>query len=136
MKGHIGTVRSVIAELTDETNIAQGFSMSPVAWSLGYVIGFVVSCFLSISGRLQFLSSLIGGVLSRPQDRWPHTFSHPFWADYPYFLPCLVTATFTCLSFIITALYLEEVCRFFLFEEGCALTLPDFEIETPGEAPV
>ncbi|KAI9443964.1 MFS general substrate transporter [Lactarius indigo] len=91
VKGHIGAVKSVIAELTDETNIARGFSISPVAWSLGYVIG-----------------PLIGGVLSRPQDRWPDTFSHPFWADYPYFLPCLVAAAFTCFSFIITALYLEE----------------------------
>ncbi|KAF8267248.1 major facilitator superfamily domain-containing protein [Lactarius quietus] len=91
VKGHIGAVKSMIAELTDETNIAQGFSIPPVAWSLGFVIG-----------------PLIGGVLSRPQDRWPNTFSHRFWADYPYFLPCLVSAAFTCLSFIILALYLEE----------------------------
>ncbi|KAH9039481.1 MFS general substrate transporter [Lactarius deliciosus] len=91
VKGHIGAVKSTIAELTDETNVSRGFSMPPVAWSLGYVIG-----------------PLVGGVLSRPQDRWPHTFSHPFWADYPYFLPCLVAATFTCFSFIATALYLEE----------------------------
>ncbi|KAH9059712.1 MFS general substrate transporter, partial [Lactarius vividus] len=94
MTGHIGVVKSMTAELTDETNVAQGFSMLPVAWSLGHVIG-----------------PLVGGVLSRPQDRWPHIFSHSFWADYPYFLPCLVAATFTCLSFIITGLYLEEVSR-------------------------
>ncbi|KAF8267246.1 MFS general substrate transporter [Lactarius quietus] len=91
MKGHIGAVRSMIAELTDETNVARGFSMPPVAWSIGYVIG-----------------PMIGGVLSRPQDRWPQTFSHPFWADYPYFLPCLVAASFTCFSVVTTALYLEE----------------------------
>ncbi|KAH9008732.1 major facilitator superfamily domain-containing protein [Lactarius pseudohatsudake] len=91
MRGYSGVIKSMIAELTDETNVARGFSMPPVAWSLGYVIG-----------------PLIGGGLSRPQDRWPHIFSHPFWVDYPYFLPCLVAATFTCLSFVITALYLEE----------------------------
>ncbi|KAH9005446.1 MFS general substrate transporter [Lactarius hatsudake] len=89
--GHVGVVNSMTAELTDETNVAQGFSMLPVAWSLGHVIG-----------------PLVGGIVSRPQDRWPHIFSHPFWADYPYFLPCLVAGTFTCLSFIITGLYLEE----------------------------
>ncbi|KAI9452902.1 MFS general substrate transporter [Lactarius psammicola] len=91
MKGHIGVVKSMIAELTDETNVARGFSMPPVAWSLGWVVG-----------------PLIGGVLSRPQERWPQTFSHSFWADYPYFLPCLVAATLTCLSIIIMGLYLEE----------------------------
>jgi len=91
VKGHIGAVKSMIVELTDETNISRGFSIPPVAWSLGFVIG-----------------PLIGGVLSRPQDRWPRTFSYCFWADYPYFLPCLVAAAFTCLSFVIIALYLEE----------------------------
>ncbi|KAH9059711.1 MFS general substrate transporter [Lactarius vividus] len=91
MTGHIGVVNIVITELTDETNVAQGFSMLPVALSLGRVIG-----------------PLIGGILSRPQDRWPHIFSHPFWADYPYFLPCLVAAMFACLSLVITGLYLEE----------------------------
>ncbi|KAH9027362.1 MFS general substrate transporter [Lactarius hengduanensis] len=107
--GHVGVVSSMTAELTDETNVAQGFSMLPVAWSLGRVIGFVISCFLSVSDRLsKFLSPLIGGVLSRPQDRWPHVFSHSFWADYPYFLPCLVAAIFVCLSLVITGLYLEE----------------------------
>ncbi|KAH9005447.1 MFS general substrate transporter [Lactarius hatsudake] len=91
MIGHIGIVNSMTAELTDETNVAQGFSMLPVAWSLGHVIG-----------------PLVGGILSRPQDRWPHIFSHHFWADYPYFLPCLVAATFSFLSFIIAGMYLEE----------------------------
>ena len=52
---------------------------------------------------------LIGGVLSRPQDRWPNAFSHPFWAEYPYFLPCVGTATYTLISFILTAMFLKEV---------------------------
>jgi hypothetical protein len=126
MRGHTGVVKSVTAELTDETNVARGFSMLPMAWSVGYVIGFVVSYFSisTISLLPEFLSPFIGGVLSRPQDHWPHTFSHSFWADYPYFLPCLVAATFTCLSFVITALYLEEVCFLLLSEVGCAMTSP------------
>jgi len=40
--GHIGTVKSMISELTDETNVTQGFSMPQLAWSLGSVIGFVL----------------------------------------------------------------------------------------------
>ncbi|KAH9059717.1 MFS general substrate transporter [Lactarius vividus] len=89
--GHQGIVKAMTAELTDETNVAQGFSMLPMARALGRLIG-----------------PLIGGVLSRPQDRWPHIFSHHFWEDYPYFLPCLVASMFPCLSLIITGLYLEE----------------------------
>ncbi|KAF8267244.1 MFS general substrate transporter [Lactarius quietus] len=94
VRGHIGIVKSMITELTDETNNARGFSMLPLAWSVGYMIG-----------------PLIGGVLSRPQDRWPHIFSHHFWIDYPYFLPCLLHAAFTCLSIVIMALCLEETLR-------------------------
>ncbi|KAH9980690.1 MFS general substrate transporter [Russula compacta] len=95
MKGNTGVVKSVIAELTDETNVAQGFSLLPMTWALGYVIG-----------------PFIGGVLSRPQDRWPHLFSHPFWANYPYFLPCVVSAAYACLSFVIVAKYLNETVKF------------------------
>ena len=116
MRGHTGIVKIMTAELTDETNVAQGFSMLPMAWSIGSVIGFVI--FLpSLSFHLNSLSPLIGGVLSRPQDRWPHIFSHLSWADYPYFLPCLVAATFTCLSIIVAAFYLEEVCCFLFLKK-------------------
>ena len=70
------------------------------------------------------LSPLIGGVLSRPQDRWPQTFSHDFWDDYPYFLPCLAAAFFTCFSFVMTGLFLEEASSSLVFEEDCALIAP------------
>jgi hypothetical protein len=59
---------------------------------------------------------LIGGTLSRPQDHWPHLFSHPFWIKYPYFLPCIVVAACACLSFVILALFFKEV-RLLYFEE-------------------
>jgi len=51
---------------------------------------------------------LIGGILSRPQDRWPHLSSHSFWVEYPYFLPCLIVTTFCGVSFVIMALFLKE----------------------------
>jgi len=51
---------------------------------------------------------LIGGVLSRPQDRWPGIFSHPFWAQYPYFLPCLVSAVYVCLALFLVATFFQE----------------------------
>jgi hypothetical protein len=51
----------------------------------------------------------IGGVLSRPQDRWPNVFSHPFWGKYPYFLPCLATAAYGIVLFSVAAIFLKEV---------------------------
>ncbi|KAH9059730.1 MFS general substrate transporter [Lactarius vividus] len=90
-KGYIGTVKSMMAELTDETNVARGFSILPMSWSLGYAVG-----------------PFIGGMLSRPQDRWPSVFSHPFWAEYPYFLPCFAVASCGCASFTACLIYLKE----------------------------
>jgi len=54
-------------------------------------------------------SPLIGGILSRPQDRWPDIFYNPFWAKYPYFLPCLIVSALAFLPFTIAALHLKEV---------------------------
>lgn len=39
MKGKIGVVKSMMAELVDEANMARGFSILMLTWSLGYVIG-------------------------------------------------------------------------------------------------
>jgi len=47
-------------------------------------------------------------VLSRPRDRWPNLFSHPFWGEYPYFLPCLATVTYALPVFSLTAIFLKE----------------------------
>ncbi|KAH8993663.1 major facilitator superfamily domain-containing protein [Lactarius deliciosus] len=92
LNGNIGVMKSMMAELTDETNMARGFSLIPVTWAVGGTIG-----------------PFIGGVLSRPQDHWPNVFSHPFWGEYPYFLPCLATAAYSLLSFILAAIFLKEV---------------------------
>ncbi|KAI9452894.1 MFS general substrate transporter [Lactarius psammicola] len=91
LNGNAGVMRSMMAELTDESNMARGFSLITVTWALGCSIG-----------------PFIGGVLSRPQDHWPNVFSHPFWGEYPYFLPCLVTAAYALLSFSLTAIFLKE----------------------------
>ncbi|KAH9980688.1 major facilitator superfamily domain-containing protein [Russula compacta] len=91
LKGNIGVVKTVMAELTDETNVARGFSLLPMTWAIGFVIG-----------------PFIGGVLSQPQARWPELFSHALWAEYPYFLPCLVVAACGWVSFVITAVFLKE----------------------------
>ncbi|KAN0140331.1 major facilitator superfamily [Lactarius tabidus] len=89
--GNAGVMKSMMAELTDETNMARGFALISVGWAIGGTIG-----------------PFIGGMLSRPQDRWPIVFSHPFWGEYPYFLPCLATAAYALLSFSLAAIFLKE----------------------------
>jgi hypothetical protein len=130
LNGNIGVIKSMLAELTDETNMARGFSLIPVIWALGGTIGFGDIAYFVIGWLADWiLRPLIGGVLSRPQDRWPNAFSHPFWAEFPYFLPCVGTATYTLLSFILTALFLKEVGHH--YPPSCPVVLTAYLTDSP-----
>jgi len=61
LNGNIGVAKSILAEITDESNIARGFSMLPLAAGVGQVIG---------SGMLHKIS--FPSLMSGPQSfhRW------------------------------------------------------------------
>ncbi|KAG2128569.1 MFS general substrate transporter [Suillus clintonianus] len=91
LNGNVGVMKTMMGELTDSTNMAQGFALIPIMWCIGGFIG-----------------PLIGGTLARPQDNWPGLFAHPFWSKYPYFLPCAVSACAIVVGFLILLCFLEE----------------------------
>jgi len=39
LNGNVGVMKSMIADLTDETNIAQGLALMPMTWAVGATIG-------------------------------------------------------------------------------------------------
>ncbi|KAI6098971.1 major facilitator superfamily domain-containing protein [Pisolithus croceorrhizus] len=92
LNGNIGVMKSMLGELTDSSNMAQGFALMPIMWSLGCTLG-----------------PLIGGTLSRPQDHFPRLFGAPFWAEYPYFLPCGIASAFAVIVFVVIVFFLKEV---------------------------
>ncbi|THH30966.1 hypothetical protein EUX98_g3224 [Antrodiella citrinella] len=91
LNGNTGVMKSMVTELTDSTNMAQAFALIPIVWSAGATVG-----------------PFMGGTLARPHDRWPELFSHSFWREYPYFLPCAASALFSLVVFIIVAICLKE----------------------------
>ncbi|OAX40297.1 MFS general substrate transporter [Rhizopogon vinicolor AM-OR11-026] len=91
LNGNAGVIKIMIGELTDSTNMAQGYALIPIVWYFGAVVG-----------------PLIGGTLARPQDHWPGLFAHPFWGRYPYFLPSAVSACLLFLAFSLQLFFLEE----------------------------
>ncbi|KAG1745995.1 major facilitator superfamily domain-containing protein [Suillus paluster] len=91
LNGNIGVMKTVMGELTDSTNMAQGFALFPMVWSVG-----------------NFVGPLMGGMLARPQDHWPGLFTNPFWGKYPYFLPCVVSTCLLLLAFFMLLRFLEE----------------------------
>ena len=58
LNGNIGVMKSMMAELTDESNVARGFSLIPVTWAVGGTIGSGLSL-------LSFVLWLICGPLGR-----------------------------------------------------------------------
>lgn len=52
---------------------------------------------------------MIGGWLVQPVDRFPKLFGRSeFLREYPYFLPCAVSATFSLIALIVTYFFLNE----------------------------
>ncbi|PPQ68704.1 hypothetical protein CVT25_012105 [Psilocybe cyanescens] len=103
LNGNIGVIKSMMAEMTDSTNISQA------TWSTGGTLG-----------------PIIGGSLARPAERFPTLFgNNEFLKKYPYFLPCAVPATFSALAWVVTFLFLKEtvpsptpVSEFLGFKKG------------------
>ncbi|PFH51081.1 hypothetical protein AMATHDRAFT_191973 [Amanita thiersii Skay4041] len=91
LNGNIGVMKSALGELTDSSNRAEGFALIPMIWSIGSTAG-----------------PLMGGSLARPHERFPAVFSGDFWKEYPYFLPCAVSAGCVFVSFMIALLFFKE----------------------------
>jgi len=92
LNGNIGVIKSMMADLTDETNISKAYAYMPIAWSTGGTLG-----------------PIIGGSLSRPAEIFPRLFGdNDFLKKYPYFLPCAVPATFSVIAWLVTFFFLEE----------------------------
>jgi len=92
LNGNIGVLKSMMAEITDSTNIAEAYSYLPLAWMTGGTLG-----------------PMIGGSLSRPHEHFPDLFGHiQFFKTYPYFLACAVPATFSAIAFLVTLFFLKE----------------------------
>ncbi|CEL60262.1 Protein ZINC INDUCED FACILITATOR-LIKE 1 OS=Arabidopsis thaliana GN=ZIFL1 PE=2 SV=1 [Rhizoctonia solani AG-1 IB] len=91
LNGNTGVSKSMVVELTDETNQAQAFAILPIVWSTGSTLG-----------------PFLGGTLSHPAKLLPSVFDTPFWNKYPYFLPCLIAAIYAGFVFVVGALFLKE----------------------------
>ncbi|THV02477.1 MFS general substrate transporter [Dendrothele bispora CBS 962.96] len=89
LNGNIGVLKSMMGELTDETNIAQGMALMPITWSTG--------------------EPMLGGWLSNPHERFPSIFGHSeFWKEYPYALPCFVAAGYCAFVWVLALTCLKE----------------------------
>ncbi|KAJ9474673.1 putative membrane protein [Pseudozyma hubeiensis] len=96
--GNVAIVKSVMAELTDESNQARAFGLLPLTWTVGCLVG-----------------PLLGGFLSRPAEKYPEIFVGGGWVGwggvwerYPFLLPCVVSSAITLGSIGLGVVALEE----------------------------
>jgi hypothetical protein len=91
-------MKSMMAEFTDSTNVAQAFAYMPIAWATGATLG-----------------PLIGGSLSKPAEQFPGLFGNfELFKTYPYLLPCGISACYAMLAMFVAWSSLNEVLLFFL----------------------
>ncbi|KAI3633834.1 hypothetical protein MIR68_008166 [Amoeboaphelidium protococcarum] len=91
LNGNVCVMKSVIAEITDDTNASMAFGYFNLVWSFGSIIG-----------------SIIGGICHHPADLYPSVFGSEFWRQNPYLLPPLVAATLTTVGLIVLLVVFKD----------------------------
>lgn len=89
----------MVSELTNDHlphQRAQAFSMLPLMYGLGSIIG-----------------PMLGGFLSHPVTNYPNVFGHlgyitEILTEYPYFLPCFISAFICTMGLVFGFFFLEE----------------------------
>ncbi|KAJ7073028.1 major facilitator superfamily domain-containing protein [Mycena amicta] len=90
--GNIGVVKTVIAEFSEQSNLARAMSFIPVAWDSGSTLG-----------------PIIGGLLADPAVRFPALGEKfPLLKRHPYFLPCAAVALICVVIFLLGVAGLRE----------------------------
>ncbi|KAJ7510540.1 major facilitator superfamily multidrug-resistance, DHA1 sub-family [Mycena galericulata] len=90
--GNIGVSKSVMAEISDSTNVADIYSLLPFMWTVGSTLG-----------------PLIGGTLANPATRYPDTLGRiPILREFPYLLPCATAGVLAFASFLFGFVGLKE----------------------------
>lgn len=89
----VGIIRTMVAEMVTERELQpRAFSIMPLVWSLGSVVG-----------------PSFGGFFAQPAKQFPNVFGHiEFFKRFPYALPNFIATIFFLISLLSAALFLKE----------------------------
>ncbi|CUA66961.1 putative membrane protein YCR023C [Saccharomyces cerevisiae S288c] [Rhizoctonia solani] len=92
LNGNAGVIKSVLGEVTDDSNAAQAFAFIPLVWAIGFT-----------------LAPAVGGLLQHPAETMPRLFG---WSsilkEHPYLLPCVVIALVPASGLVLGWFFLRE----------------------------
>ncbi|KAJ2601484.1 hypothetical protein EV177_006970 [Coemansia sp. RSA 1804] len=85
-------IKSIIAEISDDTNRGRMMAMFPLMWHFGSMLG-----------------GAIGGLFVDPVKNYPGLFGNSIlFREYPYLLPCLVGSSISLFGLVVGYFQLEE----------------------------
>ncbi|KAM3565174.1 hypothetical protein ARSEF4850_001547, partial [Beauveria asiatica] len=90
--GNVGIIRTMVAEMVPERELQpRAFSIMPLVWSLGSVVG-----------------PAFGGFFAKPAEQFPALFGGiPFFTAFPYALPNLLATVFFLISVCSATFFLK-----------------------------
>jgi len=94
LSGNLGVVKSLLTEITDDSNRGAAFSYMSLAWAIGTVI-----------------APLAGGMLCKPTEKYPTVFPSgrdSLFEEFPYLLPCLVCFFWSIFSALWCFCFMKE----------------------------
>ncbi|KAJ2251770.1 hypothetical protein GGH98_003209, partial [Coemansia sp. RSA 454] len=90
--GNVAVIKSVFAEISDDTNRPRMMALLPLMWNLGSVGG-----------------AAIGGIFADPTHQYPRIFGHmEIFRVFPYLLPCLIDCSITVFGLVMGIFKMEE----------------------------
>ncbi|KAJ1811126.1 hypothetical protein LPJ77_000296 [Coemansia sp. RSA 2523] len=92
LAGNVAVIKSVFAEISDDTNRPRMMALLPLMWNLGSVGG-----------------AAIGGIFADPTHQYPRIFGHmEIFRVFPYLLPCLIGCSITVFGLVMGIFKMEE----------------------------
>ncbi|KAJ1662329.1 hypothetical protein IW140_005960 [Coemansia sp. RSA 1813] len=92
LAGNVAVVKSVISEISDDSNRARMMAFLPLMWNIGAVAG-----------------ASIGGIFADPAHQYPSVFGNiQLFRTFPYLLPCAIGCSVTLFGLVMGAFKFEE----------------------------
>ncbi|KAJ2716409.1 hypothetical protein H4R19_000668 [Coemansia spiralis] len=90
--GNAAVVKSIVSEISDDTNRPRMMGMVPFVWNFGVMGG-----------------AALGGLLAGPATQYPNVFGHiELFRTFPYLLPCMVGSVTTLVGLVSGLFLLKE----------------------------
>ncbi|PIA12866.1 MFS general substrate transporter [Coemansia reversa NRRL 1564] len=92
LAGNVAVMKSIMAEISDDTNRPRMMALIPLTWNVGSVAG-----------------AAVGGIFADPVHQYPGLFGNSkIFRIFPYLLPCLIGCSVTVFGLVMAIFKLKE----------------------------